>query len=188
MAVKSTLKNMVLCLSGVCLVCSAVLALVYVATIDFIEAAQDTKTKDSIAEVLPPFSGKLDAGSVVVEGVEYNYYHAEGAGYAIISTVAGFSGPIVVMVGVDESGIIHNTKVLTQTETPGLGAKCQDDETFLSQFRGWDPKVKKLAVKNDGGDMDAITASTITSRAYALALSNALKAFNALNNGGLDNE
>lgn len=175
---------MVLCLSGVCLVCSAILALVYVATKDSIEAAQLMKTQDSIAEVLPPFEGKLSTGSIDVDGVEYKYYHADNAGYAIISTAAGFSGPIVVMVGVDESGIIHNTKVLTQTETPGLGAKCQDDDSFLSQFRGWDPKAKKLAVKNDGGDVDAITASTITARAYASALSNAMKAFYALNDGG----
>ena len=50
----------------------------------------------------------------------------------------------------------------------------------MNQWKGFDPSVKKLSVKNDGGDVDAITASTITSRAYTLAVENALKTFNAL--------
>ena len=92
------------------------------------------------------------------------------------------------MVGIAEDGTIHNTTVLSHSETPGLGAKCTTDEHFISQFRGFDPAAKTLAVKKDGGDLDAITASTITSRAYALAVSNAVAAFNKLNEGGLDNE
>ncbi len=57
----------------------------------------------------------------------------------------------------------------------------------MEQFRGFDPAAKKLAVTKDGGDLDAITASTITSRAYALAVSNAVKVFNQLA-GGQSNE
>ena len=183
MAAKSTLRNMVLCLSGVCLVCSAVLAGAYAITAEPIEAAQVAKTNASIAKVLPPFSGNAVADTVTVDGTAYSYYKAEGAGYAVISASNGFSGPVTVMVGITEDGIIHNTTVLSQSETPGLGAKCQTDENFINQFKGWDPSVKSL-------DVDAITASTITSRAYSLAVSNAVKVYRTLtaNEGGQENE
>jgi electron transport complex protein RnfG len=92
------------------------------------------------------------------------------------------------MVGIAADGTVHNTTVLSHSETPGLGAKCTTDEHFISQFQGFDPKQKSLTVKKDGGDLDAITASTITSRAYALAVSNAVKVFNKLNEGGQGNE
>ena len=169
MPAKSTLRNMVLCLSVVCLVCSAVLGGAYAITAEPIAAAQVAKTNASIAKVLPK---------------------AEGAGYAVISASNGFSGPVTVMVGITEDGIIHNTTVLSQSETPGLGAKCQTDEKFINQFKGWDPAAKSLTVKKDGGDVDAITASTITSRAYSLAVSNAVAAYKAIvsNDGGQENE
>ena len=104
------------------------------------------------------------------------------------SSTVGFGGPLTLMVGVLPDGSVYNTSVLSHSETPGLGAKCTTDEHFISQFRGFDPAAKTLAVKKDGGDLDAITASTITSRAYALAVSNAVAVFNQLKEGGLSNE
>ena len=85
---------------------------------------------------------------------------------------------------------MYNTVVLSHSETPGLGAKCQTDAAFIDQFKGWDPAQKTLLVTKDGGDVDAITASTITSRAYALAVSNALDVYHAIteNVGGQSNE
>lgn len=188
MAKASTLKNMLVCLTLVCLICSAVLAVVYALTKDPIDAAQVAKTNSSIAKVLPEFTSSPVETRCDFNGVEYTYYRAEGAGYAIISVVSGFGGPLSVMVGIDENGNVHNTAVLSHTETPGLGAKCQSDEGFLSQFRGWNPSEKKLVVRKDGGDVDAITASTITSRAYTLAIANAVALFNSLNEGGETNE
>ena len=91
----------------------------------------------------------------------------------------GFGGPIAIKVGFDANGVIWNTKVLSQAETPGLGAKCVEP-SFSDQFKGFDPSQKKLSVKKDGGDVDAITASTITSRAYADGLALAVKVFQAL--------
>jgi electron transport complex protein RnfG len=81
------------------------------------------------------------------------------------------------MVGITMDGKVYNTSVLQHSETPGLGAKCTSDQKFINQFKGFDPSVKKLAVSKDGGDVDAITASTITSRAYTLAIKNAVEAF-----------
>ncbi len=187
MAVNSTLKNMVLCLSAVCLVCSAVLAVSYVVTKSPIEEAQIAKTNNSIAAVLPSVGDGAKQSSVVYNELEYTYYTVDGVGYAIISNVGGFSGTLSVMVGITNDGIVHNTVVLSHGETPGLGAKCTEP-AFADQFKGWDPAAKSLTVKKDGGQVDAITASTITSRAYALAISQAYELFKTLNNGGQTNE
>ncbi len=177
MAAKSNLTNMVLVLGLVCLVCSAVLGGAYVITKAPIEAAAAAKTQAAVAQVLPHF-----------ENLDYNadnrYYTAfDGetvVGYAIESTVVGFGGPLSLMVGVTSDGVVYNTSVLSHSETPGLGAKCSTDAKFMDQWRGFDPAVKKLSVKKDGGDVDAITASTITSRAYTLAVENALKVFDTI--------
>ena len=191
MAAQSTLKNMALCLTLVCLICSAVLGVAYAVTLEPVKAAQVAKTNKAIAQVLPEFADdNVAEQSVTVEGVEYTYYHPS-SGYAVISVVNGFGGALSVMVGITEDGKVYNTSVISHSETPGLGAKCQSDEGFLGQFRGFDPASARLAVTKDGGDIDAITASTITSRAYTLAVANAVKVFGFLtseNGGGKDNE
>ena len=189
MAAKSSLTNMALCLSAVCLICSAVVGGAYAVTADPIAEAAKAKTTASIARVLPEFSAEPEQGSIELNGAKYAYYKVPGAGCAIISATSGFGGVLTLMVGIAEDGTIHNTTVLSHSETPGLGAKCTTDEHFMEQFRGFDPAAKTLAVKKDGGDLDAITASTITSRAYALAVSNAVSVFNQLKEeGGQGNE
>jgi electron transport complex protein RnfG len=98
-------------------------------------------------------------------------------GYAISTfSKKGFSGLIRIMVGFDESGVIHNIAVLEQKETPGLGTKIKDSK-FKDQFKSQNPESYDLKVKKDGGDVDAITGATITSRAFGEA---ALKAYDAL--------
>ena len=183
MAIQSSFKNMVLCLSVICIVCSTLLAVVYAVTAAPIQAAAEAKTNAAIAQVVPPFEGSPEEGAVSVDGTEYPYYTVSGAsgvaGYAIISSGSGFSGAVQVMVGFYPDGKIYNTAVLSQAETPGLGAKCVEPE-FRDQFKDFDPAVKKLSVTKDGGDVNAITASTITSRAFCDALNGAVKAFNAI--------
>lgn len=180
MAAKSNLKNMALSLTLVCLVCSALLGVVYAMTAEPIRKAEEAKVAASIARVLPDFEGQPSLESVNVDGIDFNYYRAPGAGYAVISTVGGFGGPLSLMVGISEEGIIVNTVVLAHSETPGLGAKCTSDKAFIDQFKGWDPAVSRLAVVKDGGNVDAITASTITSRAYAKAIANAVSVYSKL--------
>ncbi|MCR4825029.1 MAG: RnfABCDGE type electron transport complex subunit G [Bacteroidales bacterium] len=188
MAAASTLKNMAVCLTVVCLICSAVVGAAYAVTADPIAAAAQAKTTASIAAVLPAFDGTPEQGSIQVDGVDYTYYKAADAGYAIISTTSGFGGALTLMVGVENGGTIHNTAVLSHSETPGLGAKCTTDASFIDQFKGFNPAERTLTVKKDGGDLDAITASTITSRAYALAVSNAVAVYHKLTEGGQSNE
>lgn len=180
MAAQSTLKNMVLCLTAVCLVCSALLGVIYVVTEEPIADASKKALNSALLEVLPS-EGEIAPEALFSEmdGVNYEYYlqnvNDSTANIAIKSTVNGFGGPLTVLVGIENCGFVHSAKVLSHSETPGLGAKCQSDEHFIHQFDGFDPAASKLVVKKDGGDVDAITASTITSRAYTLAVENAVK-------------
>jgi len=184
MTAKSNLKNMVLCLTLVCLFCSAVLAAVYAITKDPIDRTNMNILKECIGAVLPPGGDLSEERPLEVGGLPSVYYVSSSAGtpaaYAIKSSTVGFSGPLTLMVGITVDGIIYSTSVLSHSETPGLGAKCTTDESFMTQFKGFDPAEKILTVKKDGGDVDAITASTITSRAYALAIQNALAAFQTI--------
>ena len=185
MAVKSSFINMTVCLLAICLVCSGLLAAVYALTAEPIAAAAAAKNEAAIKEVLPETAVKIEEERTVeFEGASYAYnlaYDELGnvVGCAINVAPVGFGGPIAIKVGFDINGVIWNTKVLSQAETPGLGAKCVEP-AFSDQFKGFDASAKKLAVKKDGGDVDAITASTITSRAYADGLALAVKVFDAI--------
>ncbi len=183
MAAESNLKNMTLVLGLTCLLCSAVLGGAYALTKTSIDAAAEAKTNKAIGAVLPAFDD-TSYESVEVEGKTYNYYKAvkggETVGYAVESTVVGFGGPLSLMVGVTPDGVVYNTSVLSHSETPGLGAKCNTDAKFKAQGEGFDLSAKILSVKKDGGDVDAITASTITSRAYTEAVKNAVNAVSVI--------
>ena len=180
MAVKSSFKNMTLCLLAICLVCSALLGGVQQLTEEPIAAAAAAKNEAAIKAVLPEVAVTIEEErEVEYQGKNYKYnlaYDEVGnvVGCAINVASVGFGGPIEIKVGFDANGVIWNTKVLSQAETPGLGAKCVEDQ-FSAQFKGFDPMAKKLSVKKDGGDIDAITASTITSRAYALGVALAVE-------------
>lgn len=178
MAAQSTLRNMVLCLTGVCLVCAAILGGIYALTFEPIRQANENILKASLSAVLPEGVEIGAMETAAADGVSYEYYPAvkdgEAVAYAVKSTTIGFGGPLSLMVGVLKDGTVFNTSVLACTETPGLGAKCQEEGShFRTQFQGFSPD-KNLKVTKDGGDVDAITASTITSRAYTLAVSNAV--------------
>ncbi|MBP5235680.1 MAG: RnfABCDGE type electron transport complex subunit G [Bacteroidales bacterium] len=184
MAVQSNLKNMVLCLTGVCLVCAAILAGVYAITKAPIDETNAKLLKESIGAVLPEGGELSEANAIEVGGQPSEYYTLSADGetiaYAVKSTTVGFGGPLTLMVGITADGVIYNTSVLAHTETPGLGAKCTSDEHFMAQWKGFNPSEKILKVKSQQGDVDAITASTITSKAYTLAVENALNAVKSL--------
>ena len=190
MAVQSSFKNMTICLLAICLVCSGLLAGVYALTKDPIEKASAAKNEAAIKEVLPEEVAKIEEERTIdVEGVTYTYnlaYDEQGntVGCAINVAPVGFGGPIVIKVGfkVDSKtgqNLVWNTKVLSHAETPGLGAKCSEP-AFADQFKGLDPAQKKLSVTKDGGDIDAITASTITSRAFVNGVATAVNVLSAI--------
>ena len=186
MAAKSSLKNMVLCLTLVCLVCSAILGVVYAVTYSPIQAAAQKALVESISQVLPDGGELSDKADAEFAGQKFEYYTSTADGepvaYAVKTTSVGFGGPLTLMVGVLPDGTVYNTSVLACNETPGLGAKCTSDKGFMEQWKGLGPD-KVIKVRKDGGDIDAITASTITSRAYSLAVSNAVSFVKSLNAG-----
>ena len=176
MAAKSNLTNMALCLTAVCLVCAAILGVTYAATKAPIEAAAAAEAQVSIAKVLPAGGEISEEIASDAEGVEGYYVQTseEGAvtAYAVKSSTGGFGGLLTLMVGVLPDGTVYNTSVLAHSETPGLGAKCTEEKSaFREQWKGF---AGVLSVKKDGGDVDAITASTITSRAYTKAVAQAV--------------
>ena len=190
MAVKSSFKNMTICLLAICLVCSGLLAGVYALTKEPIDNAAKAKNEAAIKEVLPEEVAKIDEEkSIELDGVKYTYnlaYDEAGntVGCAVNVAPVGFGGPIVIKVGfkVDAQtgkNLVWNTKVLSHAETPGLGAKCSES-AFADQFKGLDPTVKTLEVTKDGGDIDAITASTITSRAFTDGVATAVNVLAAI--------
>ena len=186
MAVKSSFKNMVLCLFVICMVCSALLAGVYALTKETIAVGDAQRNEAAIKEVLPSTAAVIEAESTIqVNGTTYTYnraFDAEGntVGCAINVAPSGFGGPIKMKVGFNADGIVWNVKVLSHAETPGLGAKCTEP-SFSDQFCELDPSDEKiLKVKKDGGNLNAITASTITSRAYADGVAQAVEVFKAI--------
>lgn len=188
MAAKSSLKNMALCLTLVCFFCAAILGGVYAMTKAPIEDAKQQALLNSIGMVVPEGGEISEMMTGELGSLSFEYYKSvadsKTVAYAVKSTVIGFGGPLELMVGVLTDGTVYATKVLSHSETPGLGAKCTE-EGFASQFRGLAPE-KKISVTKDGGDIDAITASTITSRAYSLAVFNAVELVKSLQGEELD--
>ena len=182
---KSSLLNMVLVLLVITAVGSTAVGLVYNVTKDPIGQAKVQKKLDALTQVLPEFDNAPteEIQAVEVDGAEMKVYTAkkggDKVGYAVESfTMNGFSGLISIMAGFDVNGNIINIEVLEQNETPGLGAKLADgDNPVKVSFVGRNPSELKMSVRKDGGDIDAITASTISSRAYTQAVSRAYTAF-----------
>jgi len=185
---ESTFRNMVLTLFLVTLFASSALALIYEVTKGPIAEAKRLKKANAIGEVVPAFDN--DPGTEVkklgVDGDTLYFYRAwtngKVTGIAVESyTYAGFSGLIKVMVGFLPDGTLNNIAVLEHAETPGLGDKMEKEKSFdkatgeswTTQFEGKDPRNFSLMVKQDNGDVDAITAATITSRAFCDAVQRA---------------
>ena len=186
---QSTLRNMVLSLTLIALVASASLGFVYELTKSPIAATKLVKKLNAIKTVVPSFDNNPDHDMFRLptgNGDSLEIYPAkkgeEIIGYAVRTyTDKGFSGYISIMAGFSPKGSIINTFVLEHKETPGLGTKMTEP-AFHDQFNGKDPSQFSLKVKKDGGPVDAITAATISSRAFCDAVE---KAYNTLKKGGL---
>jgi electron transport complex protein RnfG len=186
---ESTFKNMVLSLTLISMVSSALLGFVYEFTKGPIELSNLNKKLNAIKQVVSEFTNnpndemyRLPTG----EGDSLEIYPAKKddviVGYAVNTfTSKGFSGNISLMAGFKPDGTIINITVLEQKETPGLGTKMTEPE-FKDQFNDKNPVEFKLKVKKDGGPVDAITAATISSRAFCDAIQ---RAYNTLQKGGM---
>ena len=179
---KSTLLNMVSVLAGICLVASACVGAVYTITAEPIARAKAQAIVDALSNVLPEFDDNTRT-ELTLDQMPVAVYTAtaggEVVGYAVETmTKAGFGGVVRMMVGFLPSGEVNNVNVLEQAETPGLGTKmCDEGNPLINSFKGKNPGEMKMAVAKDGGDVQALTAATISSRAYVDAMSRAYAAF-----------
>ena len=197
---ESTLINMLLALFVITAVSGGVLGLVYGMTKDTIAEVDMKKNEAAIKAVLPlegDITFKADTMTYNYEGATLSFpcnlaYDVNGnfKGAAVKTSEGGFGGKIDMMVGFLADGTIKGTSVLSHSETPGLGANMTGK--FKDQFVDKNPASYKLTVSKDGGDVDAITAATITSRAFSKAVDKAYKAFMEnkaqFMKGGQDNE
>ena len=97
-------------------------------------------------------------------------WSAGDAGTVVRLTTNGFGGAIDLMVGVDNENKVTGVAIISHSETASLGANCTRED-FRAQFAG---KTGELAVSKDGGDIDALTGATVTSRAVTRAVNAAL--------------
>ena len=187
---ESSLLNMVLVLTSVAVIMGGILAFVNHLTEGPIAEQKAKALADGLKSVMGVDEITVSNTDTVrqnVAGKELTYviYQTKDAkgndlGAAVESTTGGFGGDLKVLVGFDPEGKILGYTLLEHAETPGLGAKA--DKWFQKGEKGdiigKDPK-EPLTVSKDGGQVDAITASTITSRAFLLAVNNAYNAYKA---------
>jgi len=178
---ESTFLNMILSLGVVTLVSAGLLGWVYGLTKEPIRLAELARKNAAIQTVVPPFDNvpSQDVSKLAVDKDTLYFYTAK-MGDSIVGTAVetftnkGFGGEIKLMVGFQPDGTIIDIAVIKHSETPGLGDKMEKRKSdFSLQFMGKNPATFKLAVKKDRGDVDAITASTISSRAYCDAVQRA---------------
>lgn len=184
---KSTLSNMILSLGLITVLSGALLGLMYKITAGPIAAAEKADQTSAIAAVLPAYDNDPEAQktSVSVDGEAYEVYPAYMGGKLVggavrATSMAGFAGEVTVMAGFDADGNVVDYRVLRQAETPGLGAKMGEwfrEPSGARSIIGKSPATSKFVVSKDGGDIDGITAATISSRAFLGAVRHAYTAY-----------
>jgi electron transport complex protein RnfG len=185
MANKESIWRLVIVLTCISLLAALALTGVYALTKGPIELGQKEKKEKALQAVLPDYEGTVcDTIIVDADNEEIPVHLAIGkdgelCGAGIETyTKKAFAGRFDLMVGFDAEGAIVNTEVIKAGETPGLGDKINKDKSdFALQFNHQNPADFQLVVKKDGGDVDAITAATISSRAYCDAVQRAYDIF-----------
>src|SRR5574344_259320 len=190
----SSFKNMTIVLTLVAIISGSLLNYVNDVPSQPIEDIQTKQLDAGINQVIGEKNLKISATDTLkksLDGKEYTFIvyktlnkYNKSAGTAVKSTMGGFGGPLVVLVGFDNGGNIKGYTILETHETPGLGVKAGD--WFQKGNKGdiIGKKAGHLEVSKDGGDVDAITASTITSRAFLKAVNQAYKAISQQNVDG----
>ena len=193
---ESNFKNMLLVLLVTAVISALALSMTYNATKEAIEIAKGAKLKNAISMVIPGFDELKEDDIKDDSGNEIKIFECfkDGKliGIAIESySSLGFSGNIDLMVGFLPDGTITKTVIIAHAETPGLGDKMEAAKSdFPKQF--WDKNIASLqtngriSVKKDGGKIDAITAATITSRAFCDAIDRAWNTYQSNNNKNME--
>lgn len=186
---ESSLKNMVLSLAIISFGASAILGGVYVLTQQPIEKAAELKKETAIKDVLPKSANlkigkevEISLSSYSEKFIVYPAFENNELVAVAIETFdnSGYGGKIQSMVGFDAEGKIVDYSILSMSETPGLGEKVTSwfkTKRNKQDIRGKIPADESFKVSKDGGDIDAITASTITSRAFLNSVKTAYNVF-----------
>lgn len=180
---QSTWYNMAIVLTLIAVIAGAALAYVNNMTKTVIAEINQQNEDQAKKDVLCADEIKVESEATInVDGKDFVVYNAGEKGCAVKAVDpqnASFGGDLTIMVGFDPDGNILGYKVLNTNETPGLGAKA--GEWFQKDGRGCiigkNPAAGALTVTKDGGDVDAITASTITSRSFLRAVNAAYDAY-----------
>ena len=175
--------NLVVILTLTCLIAALSLALADRLTEGRIDAQKKAEKVASISNVLPAFDNDPLEDKKEIDGQTFFIGKKAGkpVGIALEAEGTGYSGNIRIMAGIDPSGKVTGVEILEQLETPGLGARIEDDR-FRAQFKGKSLTNSRLveghlAVKKDNGDIDALTGATISSRGVTEAVDKALNIF-----------
>ena len=184
---KSSVTNMALVLTAISVIAGGALAVVNEITKEPIAEINQKNLNDGIKKVI---LGTTEGELTVQEPWQANettFIYATDKGTAVQASVNGFGGELKVLVGFDDEGTIKGYTILQTAETPGLGAKADTwfQEGGKGCIVGKNPATANLTVSKDGGEVDAITASTITSRAFLRAVQ---AAYSAYKSNGTDAE
>ncbi len=174
---ESSLANMVIVLTVISVVAGGILAYVNQITAGPIEKIKAETLNNALRSVLN--ADEMPQVSSTNSIDEFTTVYVTNMGVAVQAATDGFGGKLKVLVGFTEDGAISGYSVLEHAETPGLGAKAGEwfQKGAKGDIIGKKPAEKALAVSKDGGEVDAITASTITSRAFLQAVNQAYQAY-----------
>lgn len=181
---ESTWYNMAGVLTVIALIAGAALGYVNELTKGPIEEIKAQQLADGIKKVL--CADELSVSTTdEIEGGTIIYRTDKGIAVKTADP-KGFGGTLTVLVGFDNEGTIMGYQVLESSETPGLGAKASFwfQKGQKGDIIGKNPATNNMTVSKDGGEVDAITASTITSRAFLRAVNAAYAAYK----GGQQND
>ena len=174
---ESSFANMVIVLTIITVIAASCLGAMNNLTAKPIAASKKAKQEAAIKAVLPEFTS-LEEDNVNDQKI-FRAYNAnsELVGIAIETAELGFGGNITTIVGIDANGAIVDYSLLQHAETPGLGSKLVDWFKMKSDIRGADANKMPLNVSKDGGEYDAITAATISSRAFLNSINKAYETY-----------
>lgn len=173
---KSTLPNMVIVLTSIAVIAGLALGYVNSVTEEPIRLIKEQQLSDGIKAVLAADELTVEATDTLENG---SVIYRTDKGVAVQATDPnGFGGKLTILVGFDSEATIQGYRILETAETPGLGAKADQwfQEGQKGNIIGMSPAKNNMTVSKDGGEVDAITASTITSRAFLRAVNMAYEA------------
>ncbi len=181
------LRRLVLVLTLVAAGAGLILSLVEMATRAPIAEQRRQETLRALKAVLPPADNAVDTDTVALitgqdkrgRDVERTFYRGRqdgtltGVAFQVVAP-DGYSGDIVIMVGVDPAGTVTGIEIIRHAETPGLGDKIELP-AFKQMFAGKNLDNADWRVKKDGGEFDQITGATISPRAVVGAVRKGLE-------------